>query len=328
MSREDSNREEKEREASKLSLYLSGATFALTVGFAFFGIKQCVPYADTLVLLAYRYAAALIGVILFVAITRLIRGPEQKEPGRPKGKLYMNAAFYMLFMIFQILSMYFATSIEGAIVFAMVPIFAKIIGRVVLGERATWLQNTFVVITVAALIVLIILNATDIHMSVMGLVIMTIGTIFMSCQNVSARYIRGVFSPIEITTCISVGGFIFFFGTAFARALITGDLAGLFEPLTHPRFVLWVSFLGIFCILLSAQFMSYMLAHMQIVQCTVFSSASTLVSIIAGALILGEPLNWYHYICGGLILAGVIGLSAAPADEANSGKSLRDDMEQ
>ena len=83
-----------------------------------------------------------------------------------------------------------------------------------------------------------------------------------------------------------------------------------------------------FCILLSAQFMAFMLAHMQIIQCTVFSSASTLVSIIAGALILGEPLNWYHYICGALILAGVIGLVIAPADAANSGKSLRDDMER
>lgn len=72
--------------------------------------------------------------------------------------------------------------------------------------------------------------------------------------------------------------------------------------------------------------MAYMLAHMQIVQATVFNSASTLVSIIAGALILGESLSWYHYLCGILILAGVIGLTAAPAKEENSGKALRDEM--
>ena len=313
---------------SKLSLYLAGVTFTLSIGFSFFGIKKCVPFTDTLNLLAYRYAAALIGVIIFIGIGKALGRYHKGAPGRPKGKLYMTAAFYMLFMILQILAMYFATSIEGAIVYAMVPIFAKIIGRITLGERSTRLQNFFVVLTVAALIVLIILNATDIKLNVTGLIIMTISSIFMGCQNVSARYVRGVFAPIEITTCIAVGGFVIFYGAALIRAIAKGDLYSLFEPLTHPQFVIWVSFLGIFCILLSAQFMAFMLAHMQLVQCTVFSSASTLVSIIAGALILGEPLLWYHFLCGALILTGVVGLALAPADEANSGKSLQDDMER
>lgn len=316
------------QEPSKGLLYTAAAVFTLSVGFSFFGIKQCVPYADTLILLAYRYLAALIGVILFTVISKRLGRYPQASPGRPRGKLYMTAGFYMAFMILQILAMYFATSIEGAIVYAMVPIFAKIIGRIVLGERSTRLQNVFVVMTVAALLVLVILNATDIHLNVTGLVIMTASSILMACQNVSARYVRGVFSPIEITTCIAAGGFVIFYGAALVRALASRDLASLFAPLIHPQFVIWVSFLGIFCILLSAQFMAFMLAHMEIVQCTVFNSASTLISIIAGALILGEPLYWYHYICGALILAGVVGLTLAPADAANSGRSLQDDMDR
>lgn len=313
---------------SRWKLYSVGAAFTLSIGFSFFGIKKCVPYVDTIDLLAYRYAAALIGVIIFTGVSKAIGLYPRSEPGRPKIRLYQTAAFYMAFMILQILAMYFATSIEGAIVYAMVPIFAKVIGRIVLGEKSTAIQNFFVVITVAALLVLIILNATDIQLNVTGLVIMTISSLLMACQNVSARYVRGVFAPIEITTCISVGGFAIFFGTALIRAFIRQDLIGFFEPLIHPEFVIWVSFLGICCILLSAQFMAYMLSHMEIVQSTIFNSASTLVSIIAGALILGEPLYWFHYLCGALILFGVIGLSVAPSKASNSGKSLRDDMEQ
>lgn len=311
---------------NRWKLYTVGLVFALSIGFAFYGIKKCVPYVDALDLIAYRYAAALISCLIFVAISKARGTYPKAEQGRPKKQLYMTAVFYMAFMILQIAAMYFATSIEGAIVFAMVPIFAKIIGRITLGEKSTALQNFFVVITVSALIVLIILNATDIHLNVTGLIIMTISSIFMACQNVSARYIRGVFAPIEITLCISVMGFMVFFGAALVRAIVKGNVAGLFEPLSQPTFVIWAGFLGVFCILLSAQFMAYMLAHMEIVQCTIFSSASTLVSIIAGALMLGEPLMWYHYICGALILAGVIGLSAAPTKAENSGKSLKDDM--
>ena len=59
---------------------------------------------------------------------------------------------------------------------------------------------------------------------------------------------------------------------------------------------------------------------------TAVNSMSTLVSIIAGVLILGEPLYWYHYLCGALIMVGVIGLAVAPAKKEFDGKSLGDDM--
>ena len=117
------------REPSKWTLYAAGVAFSVSIGFSFFGIKKCVPYGDTLTLLAYRYAAALIGVIIFTAVSRAIGTYPESKPGRPKGKLYMTAAFYILFMILQIFAMYFSTSIEGAIVYAMVPIFPMIIGE-------------------------------------------------------------------------------------------------------------------------------------------------------------------------------------------------------
>lgn len=312
--------------ASKIKLYSVATAFTLSIGFSFYGIKMCVPYADTLTILAYRYAVALIGVLIWRFVAKATGRCPERKPGRPKKMLYMTAAFYILFMIFQILAMFFATSIEGAIVYAMVPIFASIIGRVALGEKATGLQTFFVVMTVFALLVLIILNATDIQLNVTGLLIMTVSSLFMGCQNVAARYVRGVFTPTEISETIAVGGSVIFIGASLVRAAAKGSIVWLIEPLHHADFVIWISFLGIFCILLSAQFMAYMLAHMELVQSTIFNSASTLVSIVAGVLLLGEPLEWYHYLCGILILAGVIGLSTAPAKAENEGKSLGDDI--
>lgn len=309
---------------SPIKLYGAGVIFAVAVGFSFFGIKKCVPYADTLTILTYRYVAALIGVALWVSVAKMRGSYPKHESNRPKGKLYQTAVFYILFMILQILAMFYATSIEGAIVYAMVPIFAKIIGRLLLGEKSTPLQMIFVVITVAALMVLIVLNAGNVTLNFKGIVLMAIGTFFMGCENVSARYIRGVFYPIEITEAIAIGGSVIFIGVSIVRATVTSNFLRLVTPLTHLNFVIWVSFLGIFCILLSAQLMAYMLAHMEIVQSTIFNSASTLISVIAGALILGEPLTWYHYLCGALIIVGVVGLTLAPPDIHNAGKALSD----
>ena len=124
--------------------------------------------------------------------------------------------------------------------------------------------------------------------------------------------------------CSSDLGFILFNAIVWIRAIMRHDVRGLLEPVTHPQFLIAIAFLGIFCILLSAQFMAYMLAHMEIVQSTIFGNASTAISILAGAILLGEPLTVYHIICALLILTGVIGLSLAPAPAENSGKKLGD----
>lgn len=311
-----------EQKTSKVKLYAVALIYTFSIGFSFLAIKICVPYGDSLTILAYRYDFALLGVIVWFAMCRLLGKRREQPKERPKSKLYLTAGFYIGFMILQITAMFFATSVEGAIVFAAIPIFAKIIARIFLGERSTVLQNIFVIVTVSALIVLIVLEASSLTMSLAGTLIMMAASISMAISNVFMRYVRGTFQPIEITRTIAIGGFILFNAIVWIRAVATGNVHGLLEPITHPQFLIAIAFLGIFCILLSAQSMAYMLAHMEIVQSTIFGNASTAISILAGAILLGEPLTIYHIICALLILTGVIGLSLAPSPVENSGRKL------
>lgn len=312
---------------SKIKLYSVALIYTFSIGFSFLAIKKCIPFANSLTILTYRYDFALLGVLVWLALCKAMGKLPENKKDRPKSKLYLTAGFYVGFMALQITAMFFATSIEGSIVFAVVPILAKIIARIFLGEKSTLLQNIFVVITVSALIVLIILEATDLSMSFPGLIIMLAASLSMAISNVFMRYVRGTFKPIEITKTIAVGGFVLFNVISIIRAAVTDDFDSLISPITHPQFLIAISFLGIFCILLSAQFMAYMLAHMEIVQSTIFGNASTAISIIAGAVLLGEPLTVYHIICALLILTGVIGLSLAPAPAENSGKKLEPGQE-
>ena len=61
-----------EYDVPKVSLYAAGIAFTLSIGFSFFGIKQCVPYGDTLTILCYRYVSALISVLLWIGIAKAI----------------------------------------------------------------------------------------------------------------------------------------------------------------------------------------------------------------------------------------------------------------
>ena len=127
----------------KLKLYTVALIYTFSIGFSFLAIKKCVPFADSLTILTYRYDFALLGVIVWFTVCRFTGRLPEKKKGRPKSKLYLTAAFYIGFMALQITAMFFATSIEGSIVFAIVPIWAKIIARIFLGEKSTLLQNIF-----------------------------------------------------------------------------------------------------------------------------------------------------------------------------------------
>ena len=306
----------------KIKVYAAAVIFSVSIGFSFYGIKMCVPYGDTLTILSFRYMWALIGAVVWIAICiplKLYTPPKEKTP---KKNLILTASFYVLFMILQVLAMFFATSIEGAIVFAVVPIIAKLIARVFLGEKSSALQNVFVGITVTALIVMIVLNATDTEMSLPGILIMFVASSCLAISNVFMRYVRGVFKPIEITLTISLIGFVIFNCANVIRHIKNGTLSDYFEPFSHPQFTIWIIYLAIFCILLSAQFVAYMMSKLPVIQTTIWSNVSTAISICAGALLLGEPLQWFHILCAALIIAGVIGLSVAPGPADSESKKL------
>ena len=309
----------------KIKVYAAAIIYSGSVGFSFYGIKMCVPYGDTLTILSFRYLWALIGALLWIAICIPLGFYTPPKEKHPKKNLYLTAGFYVLFMILQIFAMFFATSIEGAIVFAAVPIVAKLIARIFLGEKSTALQNVFVGITVSALILMIILNATDTEMSLPGIIIMFLASVCLAISNVFMRYVRGVFKPIEITLTISVMGFVVFNCANVIRHIKEGTMDQYFEPFTHPQFTIWIIYLGIFCILLSAQFVAYMMSKLPVIQTTIWGNVSTAISILAGALLLGEPLQWFHILCAILIIGGVIGLSVAPPPKDYESKSMMDE---
>lgn len=123
------------------------------------------------------------------------------------------------------------------------------------------------------------------------------------------RQIKNIFTPIEITFAIVVSGFLFFNTATFVHGFATDTLDDYFALFGNTKFLLATAYLGIFCIMFTAQLMSYMMAHMPAVQGTLYGNVSTAISIIAGTIFLSEPLQAYHIICAGLIVAGVVGIS-------------------
>jgi Permeases of the drug/metabolite transporter (DMT) superfamily len=290
---------------SNVKVYGSAVIFSLIVGFSFLGVKTCVSVATPLETLTFRFNFAFLATLIAVIIGLVKIDIKNK----PKRNLMVTAGLYLCFMALQAIGLVFSTSIESGIIFASIPIMAKIISSLVLKESTSWKQNIFVCLSVAAVITMFVLGASDISVNIVGLIILSFSSLSMACSNVMMRYVRKAYKPFEITFVITAGGCFIFNLATIVFGWKNGSLSSYFEPLTHMSFVVAAAYLGVLSTLVSALFMAYMLAHMEAVKATVFGNLSTAISIVAGVVVLGEPLQLYHIVCTILIIAGVIGLS-------------------
>jgi len=288
-----------------LKIYGSAALFSLIVGFSFVGVKTCLSAATPLVTLTYRFNFAFLASLVVLA-TGLIRIDKRKKP---KIMLALTAGLYLGFMVLQTIGLVFSTSVESGIIFAIIPIIAKIVAAVFLKENTSWKQNIFVCMSVAAVITMFVLGASDITVNLTGLAILLLSSVSMAFSNVLMRYVRGVYTPFEISFYIAAGGCLVFNLATIIYGIDSGTIAGYFEPLTQINFMLASAYLGILSTLVSSLLMAYMLAHMDAVKATIFGNLSTAISIVAGVVLLGEPLQAYHIVCTILIIGGVIGLN-------------------
>jgi len=292
---------------SKSRAYLAGVVFSVMVGFSFLGVKTCILYSDTLQLMTCRYDFAMLSVVIMM----LVKRSSIDLRGKSKSNLFFTAFFYIAFMALQAIGLVFSTSIEGAIVFAIIPIFVKIIASIFLKEKSTATQNAFVCLSVGSLIFMIIMNAGEVSFNVLGMVLLMLSSLAMALNNVCMRAVRREYTPFEITAAICVLGFIGFNVASVVWYLHTGDMHHYIEPFMNGKFVIASAYLGVCCILFSAQLMAYMQANMPSMNASLFGNASTAFSIVVGAIVLGETLRAYHIICTILIVVGVIGVSVA-----------------
>ncbi|MEL7654580.1 MAG: DMT family transporter [Bacillota bacterium] len=288
-----------------LKVYGSAVIFSFIVGFSFIGVKTCVSVATPLETLTYRFNFGFLAALITIALGFI----KIDLKGKPKKKLAFTSGFYVGFMILQTIGLVFSTSIESGIIFAIIPILAKIIASLLLKENTNWKQNVFVCLSVAAVITMFVLGASDITVNVVGLFILLISSLSMAISNVMMRYVRKIYKPFEITFFITGGGCILFNLATIVLGLKNGTLGDYFEPLAHWNFILATAYLGIPSTLISSMLMAYMLANMEAVKATIFGNLSTAISIVAGVIVLGEPLELYHILCTVLIIISVIGLS-------------------
>lgn len=285
--------------------YVSAALNAVIIGFSFLFVKIALESAAPMDILAWRFAVSFAALSLPVLLGKI----RLNFRGRPMHRLLLLATLYPLgFFLFQTYGLQHAASAEAGILNAFTPVLILMMASVFLKESAGGLQWISIGLSTAGVVFIYWMKGSAIDLSnLTGILLLTGSCAAFAGYSVLARSMLKSFRPMELTWWMLGIGCIFFLAVSGIQHASDGTWNELFAPLGDFRFIVSVLYLGILSSLVTAFTANYALSRLQAAKAGVFANLSTVVSIAAGALILGETIEIYHLIGTFMIIAGVWG---------------------
>jgi len=285
--------------------YMLAVLNAVIIGFSFLFAKTALAFADPLDTLTYRFAASFLAISIPAAFGWI----KLAYRGKPMYKALLLATMYPLgFFTLQAYGLQYATSAEGGILYAFTPVVTMLLASLFLKETTTVLQKLSIFLSVFGVVFVFVSKGSVIDWSnTLGILLLLLTCVAFAGYSVLARSLSKQFSPAEITFLMLGIGFAVFLAASVTGHAAAGTLHRFFEPLASGAFIGSILYLGVISSLVTALTANYILARMEASRMSVFANLSTIVSIAAGALFLGEVVTVYQLLGSALIIAGVIG---------------------
>lgn len=289
----------------KYKAYLAAISYSVIIGFSFLFIKFTLVSAHPLDTLAHRFTVSMIAaalILLFFKKTRFSLSWKQILAILPL------AIFYpLMFFMFQVFGLNFSSTTEAGIFQAMIPIFTMFLAAGILGERPHLYRKIGIGLSVSGVILILVLKGVNIGSgSMLGGGLILISAFSSAGYNVLARKLVQNYNVFQLT-CVMTGiGFIFFNVFAVGRHIMAHDLNLYFQPFLDMKFTWSILYLGILSSLGTSFLSNYSLIELEASQMSLFAHLATLITLAAGAFILGEPLSYYHIIGALLIIGGLV----------------------
>jgi drug/metabolite transporter (DMT)-like permease len=285
--------------------YIGLILVTIIIGLSFIFVKIGLRYAGAMDLLAHRFTAAAVSIVLLWAFG-FIRLPAFNF-AKAKSLLLLSLFYPLLFFALQTFGLEHSTASEAGIIFATTPIITLIAASFFLKEKTTFWQKIGIVLSIAGILYIIYFTG-DISGSttLKGLILLLLSVLAVVAYYILGKLVGARFTAMEITVWMTLLAFVVFNGFSIVGHIQNHSLAGFFDPLLHPEFLWAVLYLGVLSSMLTAFFTNFALAQIPASQIAVFNNLSPLISIAGGILILGETLFTYHIIGGLMVLLGVV----------------------
>lgn len=292
----------------KTKAYLAALSFSTIIGFSFLFTKVALGFASPLTNLAHRYTVAAI-VLFILQQSKLIQVKLSKED--ILSILPMSLFYPLLFFMFQSFALQYISSSEAGILQALVPIITLILASVFLKEKTTFIQKFFLCLSVAGVIYIFLSKGANlgVETGILGFMLM-LGSVFSNAiNNILSKYKGGQYRAIDLTVVVILVGFLVFNSLSLVTHFLSGNLMSYFEPLGHLSYLISILYLGILASIVTASLSIYAIVRLGASTVSVFGNLGTVLTIVAGAVFLHEPIYAYHITGASLIIGGILGMN-------------------
>ncbi|MBE7043555.1 MAG: DMT family transporter [Ruminococcaceae bacterium] len=292
------------KEQKTIQLAMCGALLANVIfGFSFLFTKLALNAASPVLLLAYRFTFA----FLLMSLIAFFNPKLLRLKGKPlKNVILMGVCQPLLYFVCENYGMLYSSTTFAAVIIALVPIGAMLLGMVALKERCSFRQILCCVISVGGVIWLAVKNESEGHVTFFGIVLLAGAVLSASGFNVLSRKNAADFSAFERTyVMFTMAMVVFDFWALFETS---GNVGALLSPLKDTGFLTSVLYLGGASSV--GAFLMYNAAttYLPIARAAAFSSVITVVSLFAGVVFLNESFDVVSLVASGIIILGIWGV--------------------
>ncbi|MBS4539553.1 DMT family transporter [Clostridium sp. D2Q-11] len=283
----------------------AGLTVSIIFGFSFLFTKIGLNEInnDVFYMLSLRFLVAAIALTVLNIIGKL----KVDFKGKKIHILFLLSFFQPIaYFIFETIGIKYTSSSEAGMMIALIPVIVTILAFIFLNERPKLVQVVFVLLSVCGVIFINIMKG-EINGNIIGVLFLLGAVLSAGFYNILSRKSSLSFKPVEITFVMMWVGAIIFNMISIIKFSINGDINQYLLPLRNVKFIISILYLGILSSVIAFFMLNYMLSKLEASKSAVFTNLTTIVSIIAGVIILNESFYWYHYIGGIMIIIGVWG---------------------
>lgn len=271
-------------------------------GLSYIFTKQATSNGSALALLGWRFLVALIIMSALVAFGVI----KVNYRGKRMAPLIMVAFFCpLLYFLGETIGIAQTTASESGVFLACIPVASLVASTLILKKKPARRQVIGIVITLVGVVITVVAVGVSTSLSILGYAFLLLGVGSYALYSVYVEKADG-FSGAEITYAMIIAGAVAFITVALGSAIVTGTLGEtLMLPFESSQFLMAVIYQGICCSIMAFFLSNVAISKIGVNKTSSFIGISTVVSIVAGIFMLGEPFSSMQMVGAVIILIGV-----------------------
>ncbi len=277
----------------------------LIFGFSFIFSKLALTVSHPLIILSVRFSVAFLFLNILLAFGVFKINLKNK---RKTKLLLMGIAQPLLYFIFELYGLSLVSSALSGVIIALVPVVVMLLSALFLKEKPNILQILFTIVSIIGVSSISIISNDGSKNHFLGIILLVGAVLCASVFNILSRSQSQKFSPFERTYIMFLIGFIGF--NLISLFTFKGKYLPLvINALCDMKFIIAIIYLAIISSVLAFLLYNFSTSNISAVQSSSFSNIITVVTVLAGVLILKETFSLLEYILCGIIISGVWGVN-------------------